>query len=451
LPKTGRTGFEIFDKSNLTATDFAEHVNFARALEGELERTMLLIEEIEKARVHITFPKESVFLESRQPGKASVVVGTKAGRQLSPANVSAIVNLVASAVQGLAPEAVAVVDIHGQLIGRPRQRTGGEDFVQGDTFLEYRLGMEREMQTKLTQALDPVLGEGRFRAGVSVECDFSAKEESEEALDPSRTVKTSEQKSEESNGARQSTGVPGTASNLPRPTSKPTSTSGSITRSTQNATYQATRSVKMVRTPRGQVNRISAAILVDHDQQWSNGKVSSLVPPSPEKLKVVRDIAAGILGLREDRGDQITVETLPFDSTLSLLRTPVGESPLSRPPNRSSGLWPWEQGGSNTGTFLRGAAALTLLIVFLVIWYAFRRERRHAARHSVEVGLALPPSDDAEASAPSGMKGLEGQSQASPKLGSPAKMDSAERLRAQVLSEPRKAAMAIRQMISVSE
>src|SRR6478672_4911933 len=120
LPKSGRIGFELFDKVNLGATEFTEHINYRRALEGELERSVMSMAEVEQARVHLTFPKDSVFLDAQQPAKASVLVKTRPGARLSPQNVVAIDHLVASAVEGLAPDAVSVLDMNGNLLGRPR-------------------------------------------------------------------------------------------------------------------------------------------------------------------------------------------------------------------------------------------------------------------------------------------------------------------------------------------
>ena len=121
LPKTGRIGFEIFDKTNFGITDFAEHVNYRRALEGELERSIMAISEVQQARVHVTLPKDSVFTDAREPAKASVLVGLRPGTRLSSHNVIAITNLVSSAVEGLAPESVSVVDMSGNLLSRPRR------------------------------------------------------------------------------------------------------------------------------------------------------------------------------------------------------------------------------------------------------------------------------------------------------------------------------------------
>ena len=122
LPKTGRIGFELFDKTNLGATEFTEHINYRRALEGELERSVMSLAEVEQARVHLTFPKDSVFLDAQQPAKASVLVKIRPHAQLAAGNVAAISHLVASAVEGLAPDAVSVLDMNGNLLSRPRSR-----------------------------------------------------------------------------------------------------------------------------------------------------------------------------------------------------------------------------------------------------------------------------------------------------------------------------------------
>ena len=127
LPKSGRIGFELFDKTTFGASDFTEQVNYHRALEGELERSVMSLAEVEQARVHITFPKDSLFLDSRQPAKASVLVKLRPGAQLSAQNVAAICQLAASAVDGLLPEAVSVVDMRGNLLNRARKPASPDD------------------------------------------------------------------------------------------------------------------------------------------------------------------------------------------------------------------------------------------------------------------------------------------------------------------------------------
>src|SRR5208337_1450962 len=142
LPKAGRIGFELFDKTNLGATEFTEHVNFRRALEGELERSVMSLAEVEQARVHLSFPRESVFLDEQKPAKASVLVKIRPGARLAPPNVLAISHLVASAVEGLAPDAVSVLDMNGNLLARPRP-PGNLDGSEGsEAVLDYRHKLE---------------------------------------------------------------------------------------------------------------------------------------------------------------------------------------------------------------------------------------------------------------------------------------------------------------------
>ncbi len=216
LPKTGRIGFEIFDKTNFGITDFAEHVNYRRALEGELERSIMAISDVRQARVHVTLPKDSVFTDARESAKASVLVGLRPGTRLSSPNVIAVENLVSSAVEGLTPEAVSVVDMSGNLLSRPR-REGMTDGTQTtEAGLEYRQAIEHDVAAKINSTLEPLLGPDKFRTGVSADIDMTSGEQSEETFDPAKSVMLSSQKTEDSSGtSRVSSAAPGTAANLP--------------------------------------------------------------------------------------------------------------------------------------------------------------------------------------------------------------------------------------------
>src|SRR5580698_2698134 len=187
LPKTGRIGFELFDRANLGASDFAEQVNYRRALEGELERTVGTLSEVDQARIHITFAKDSVFLDARQPSKATVVLRLKRVAQLPQPSVVAIANLVASAVEGLSPESVAIIDANGRLLSRPRV-SGDSDAQLAEANLDYRRQVESELLTKINTELGPLLGPERFHASVSADCDFSSSEENEETVDPAKSA-----------------------------------------------------------------------------------------------------------------------------------------------------------------------------------------------------------------------------------------------------------------------
>src|SRR5579884_788634 len=247
VPRSGRIGFELFDKTNFGASDFAEQINYHRALEGELERSVMSISEVEQARVHITFPKDSIFLESRQPAKASVLVKLRPGSKLSPQNVAAICQLTASAVEGLQPDSVSVVDMRGNLLSRPHRPLSPDDPDPSDAVLEYRQKIERDLLAKINTTLEPLLGADKFRAGVSVDCDFTSGEQSEETFDPTKSVMVTSQRTEDIAGTNQASGVPGTPSTLPRPTSRPGSASGGVTRRTENVAYQSSRTVRHIK------------------------------------------------------------------------------------------------------------------------------------------------------------------------------------------------------------
>ena len=206
LPKTGRAGFELFDQTNFGATDFAEQVNYHRALEGELERSIMALSEVEQARVHVTFAKESVFTESRQPAKASVLVRLRPGAQLSAQNIAAVTHLVASSVQALEADAVTVLDMRGNLLSRPRRHSPDEP-EPSDAAIEYRRKIERDLLAKINATLDPLLGAEKYRAGVFADCDFTSGEQSEETFDPARTVMTTAQRTEDITGANAASGV----------------------------------------------------------------------------------------------------------------------------------------------------------------------------------------------------------------------------------------------------
>jgi flagellar M-ring protein FliF len=394
LPKSGRIGFELFDKVNLGATEFTEHVNYRRALEGELERTVMTLAEVESARIHLTFPKESVFLEAQQPAKASVVVRVKPGAHLAPQNVTAITHLVASAVEGLSPDAVSLLDMNGNMLSRPRTVGPMDGTAPSAAELDYRHQVEADLLAKIAATIGPLLGPEKYRAGVSVECDFTGAELSEEIFDPARSVMLTSQRTEDSTGAAASNGVPGTASTLPRPTSRPNGGSNKTTRTTENISYQSSRTVKKTHLPAGVLRKMSLAVLVDQDLTWEKDKGGFkrvLVPPTPEKLKVIRDLVAGITGFSADRGDQLVIETLPFETTLQI-----------EPPVPPAAAIPAKPGAPVIGiplplaldkkTLLVVVGALAGLLVLGIVFALFRRKRRKASTGATASAPATLPS-----------------------------------------------------------
>ena len=436
LPKTGRIGFEIFDKTNFGMTDFAEHVNYRRAVEGELERSVMALNEVQQARVHVTLPKESVFTESREPAKASVLVGLRAGTRLSAQNVQAITNLVSSAVEGLTPELVSIVDMNGNLLSRPRHNSLDDGVQSTEAGLEYRQAVEHDLAVKINNTLEPLLGADKFRTGVSADVDMTSGEQSEETFDPTKSVMVASQKTEDTNGTTRSvTAPPGTASNLPTPAAvaanapqpaaappaqpapaapangaqpgatatasasstgapqqaaaRPSGTTTNSNRRSESITYQSSRTVKHVKMPQGSVKRLSIAVLVDQGAKWEGqGKQMHRVaiPPDPEKLKAIQTLVGTLVGLTPERGDQLTVEALPFDTSLNI------ETPSETAPSPQKAVDPLSlEALKKKPAVLYGSAAGVALLL-LVAFLAFGRRK---GRRDVQVQAALPASPQA--------------------------------------------------------
>jgi len=402
LPKTGRIGFELFDQNNFGLTEFAEQVNFRRAIEGELERSIQAIGEIERARVHISLPRDSVFLESRQEAKASVMLQLRRGVSLSAQNGVAICHLVASAVDRLAPESVTVLDTRGNLLVKPK-KANQDEIDPPEEGLAYRQKLERDMLQKIQLTLEPLLGPEHFRANVSVECDFSSGEQSEESYDPARSVMLTSQRSEDVSGVAQAGGTPGTASNLPRPALRPAGSGGAVARRTENITYQSSKLVRHTRLPRGNLKRLSVALLVDQELQWQGtgrGAKRILKPPSDATMKTIRDLVSAAVGFSSERGDRIMVESLPFETTLS------AEPPLdpTKPPPADPGsvpLPPWLRKylSMMNPALLAGVVVGALLVLLApVVWWVLKRRKNKV---KVKSAPKLPPGESAGAAADS--------------------------------------------------
>jgi flagellar M-ring protein FliF len=393
VPKNGRIGFEIFDKTNFGMTDFAEHVNYRRALEGELERSVMSVSEVEQARVHISLPQDSVFLEARQPAKASVLVKIRQGATLPDSAVPAITHLVASAVEGLAPEAVSVLDMRGNLLNRPKRPSGNGD-DSSDTALEYQRKVEQDLTAKLNATLEPLVGAGRFRTAVSAECDLSSGEQSEESFDPTRSVMVTSQKTEDvSSPSHPAGGVPGTASNLPNSPPSQTAVGGGVSRKTENVNYQTSRTVKRTVLPQGAIKRLSVSLLLDHEVRWEGTGANLkrvLEPPSAERLKSIHDLVAAAAGLNMERGDQLIVESLPFESTLNL-DPPASSAPAPAPAAQKK-LTPAQKLMSDPKVF-GGAAAGVVAILGGTIFLMMRR-KKSASANAVQVAQRLAAGED---------------------------------------------------------
>jgi flagellar M-ring protein FliF len=397
LPKSGRIGFELFDKVNFGASDFAEQVNYHRAIEGELERSVMSIREVEQARVHLTLAKDSLYSEQREPAKASVLVKLRAAGGLSPQNVAAICQLTASAVPGLSADQVSVVDTNGNLLNLPRP-AGVDGEQSSEAALDYRKSVERDLQTKIGQTLEPLLGANHFRVGVSADVDLSSGDQSEETYDPQKSVMVSSQTSQDGPELPSASGVPGTPSNLPNPVSRPSTSVNSYARHTENVTYQTSRVVKHLKLPQGVVKRLSLSVLVDHTVRWEGPK-RIVEPPSAEELKVIHDLVAAATGMIPERGDQLAVETFPFEATLTA--EPVSVVAPAAAPAATSPLPPGLQkllGQKNFATIAGIGAGVALALVAAIVVLLKRGKKTRIKAESATA--ALQESGSKELAAP---------------------------------------------------
>ncbi|HEY4085605.1 MAG TPA: flagellar basal-body MS-ring/collar protein FliF [Bryobacteraceae bacterium] len=460
LPKSGRIGFELFDKTNFGATELVEHINYQRALEGELERSVMSMEGVVQARVHLTFPRESVFLDQQQAAKASVMVRLRPGSHLSAQNVTALCNLAASAVEGLAPDGVAVIDMDGNLLSHPK-RAGSQTGDAGVTSeaLEVRQSIERDLVAKINATLEPLLGADQFRAGASVDCDLTSGEQEEETYNPDQSVMVSSQKSEDSNerGASIAGGVPGTAANLPQ--NKTGTTGGGTSHRTENVTYQTSRIVRHTRIPQGVVRKMSLSVLVGQPFRWEGTGKSRhqvMVPPSPETLQKIHDLVAGVTGLDANRGDQLIVETLPFETNV-MADTMQQAMPVAPNTNTKSNLPPWlekvNQYRNLVFMAVGGLIALSVLLK-LVVRYMPKRgsapvERRQTTveRMNEELEeLAQRQALNREAAPP--MAGVAGAPAAAQPLLAEMSAETAERIRTLAQKDPAASANVIRMWLA---
>jgi flagellar M-ring protein FliF len=246
---------------------------------------------------------------------------------------------------------------------------------------------------KINGTLEPLLGPDKFRASVSVDCDFSAAEQSEETFDPTKSVMVSSQKTEDISGGATTSGIPGTASNLPKPATAPApvTKNGGGTRSTENISYQSSHTIRHVRLPQGSVKRMSVALLVDSMVRYegSGPKAKRIVEaPSAEKLKTIRDLVSGVIGFSTERGDQLVVETMAFESTLN--PEPLSSAPA--PVAQRTDDW-IQQAFKNKYLPLGGGIAVAVVLTLIVLVLRLARRKPSA---SVEMAPQLPaaPGDD---------------------------------------------------------
>jgi flagellar M-ring protein FliF len=333
LPKGGAVGFELLDQEKFGISQFSEQVNYQRALEGELARTIETLGPVKSARVHLAMPKPSLFVREQKSPSASVTVNLEPGRALDEGQISAVTHLVSSAVAGLPPGNVTLVDQSGHLL--TQSNTAGRDL--NDAQLKYAADVESRLQRRIEAILGPVVGNSNVHAQVTAQIDFSNKEQTEEQYSPngdaaqavmrSRQINTSEQV-----GGAYPGGVPGALSNQPAPANaapilrrRPISRTVSkiISRppqrrergprtSSRNETtnYEVDRTIRHTKLNVGDIQRLSVAVVVNY-KTLADGKP---LPLTAEQMKQIENLTREAMGYSEKRGDTLNVVNSPFNS-----------------------------------------------------------------------------------------------------------------------------------------
>lgn len=358
LPSGGKSkGFELFDELKLGATNFVENLNYRRALEAELARTIVRFNEVAQSRVHLVIPRRSLYWEKEESPTASVWVKLRGSSGLERHQVKAIVQLVAGAVEGLTPSNVTVVDSLGQILTEEAM-----DPATGLTQaqLATRREAEKSFESKIVSLLQPVVGEGKVRARVSVTMNFDEVSQQQESYDPTEQVLRSEQDlNEESGNVERQGGVPGTQSNLGTAESGSTNEQNYLKRAQRTRNYEIGKTVRTVVEHPGEITRISAAVIVDDKtitKETDGGVEYEHEPRSTTEISKCTDIVMKAIGYQKDRGDSVVVENLSFD------RSQSEEQRIAMAEGRREELWTKVLNASRTPLIV-----LSLLLVFMFV------------------------------------------------------------------------------------
>jgi flagellar M-ring protein FliF len=319
LPQGGGVGFEIFDRKNFGMTEFVQKLNYQRALQGELSRTISQLTGVEQARVHLAIPEKSLFMDDEKHPTASVVLKMKSARALRESEVQGIVHLVASSIEGMDPEKVTVLDSRGKVLSK----TGNSDPTGKMTtaMLEMQRNYEKTVEERLQSLLDKAVGTGKSVARVNAVFDFKQVEKYEERYDPEATAVRSEQRTEEKNGvSSKASGIPGVQSNTGKTTPMaPSSVANEASKSDETMNYEISRSTARIIEPVGTLSRISVAIMVDGKYEGTAGAEGAAkqkyLPRSAEELQKIESLAKSAVGFNIERGDQVTVANIPFQDS----------------------------------------------------------------------------------------------------------------------------------------
>ncbi|EPP1216731.1 flagellar basal-body MS-ring/collar protein FliF [Morganella morganii] len=343
LPKGGNTGFELLDKEQFGISQFSEQVNYQRALEGELSRTIESLSPVQTARVHLAIPKPTLFVREQKSPTASVTVGLLPGRALDEGQISAIVHMVSGSVSGLTSSNVIIVDQTGRLL------TNNDNSQQSVSTSQMRLTQETEARLKqrIEDLLAPLVGRANVQAQVTAQVDYSKVEQTAEEYKPNQQPDSAAVRSRQSSQSQQNSnggpgGVPGALSNQPvSAPAAPVETAKADTKDNKNASpadnksnsninsqsdettnYEVDRKISHTQRQIGVVDRLSVAVIINWLPQKKEDGTEEMQPLPPEMIKEIESLTREAMGYSVSRGDSLSITNSRFTDEGQLTEDP---------------------------------------------------------------------------------------------------------------------------------
>jgi flagellar M-ring protein FliF len=320
LPGGSGVGFELFDKTNYGMTEFMQNINYKRAIQGELSRTINQMPEVKASRVHLAIPEKTLFTDRAQEVTASVFLKLRPGRSLSKEQISGIVQLVAGSIEGLKPEKVSVIDSSGRILYQ--HGDSGSALAMSNQQFEFQRTVERRVEESIQSMLDKFLGAGKSIVRATVDLNLRKVEQVQEEYLPDKKVVTGEKKSKEKSVNRnaKAAGTVGVASNVPGPSRnvKPEGADklNEAEKEEEQISYEVSKNVRKIVEPFGDIKRVSLAIVVDgrYEKVKSGKKEELKYSPRPQKeINDIKSLVSRAVGYDEARGDRLEVLNMPFE------------------------------------------------------------------------------------------------------------------------------------------
>ena len=311
LPSGGSIGYEIFDRSDsLTASGFQQAINQTRAMEGELSRTIRMLQGVKAARVHLVLPKREPFARDRQEAQASVVLTMAGAARLDNEGTQAVLNLIAAAVPGLRPQNIAIVDSRGNLLARAGQPTGPAGIAQSAD--DVKRASELRLARAVEEMLERTLGPGRVRAEASMDLDFDQVHETQERYDPDGQVVRSQQSTTDNNHTTEAAASVSVQNNLPNADAGANPAGSQEQKQEETTNYEIGKTVRTLVHEQPQLRRLSLAVMVDGGAVRAPDGTVAYVERTPDELARIATLVRSAIGFNEQRGDRVEVVNMRF-------------------------------------------------------------------------------------------------------------------------------------------